>query len=340
MTNNKFQNAINRIPQNCPPIWFMRQAGRYHDHYQNLKKTYTFEQLCKTPELAAETAMGPIRDFDFDVSILFSDILFPLEALGLGLAYNPGPQIDPLLKDLNCLKNFKSHDEASNFLKFQAEAVKCTREELPNDKSLIGFIGGPWTLFTYAKEGVHKGNMIVSKTNQELFHGFCEQMIPLLSYCIDSQLKAGAEVVMIFDTSAGELSPVQFNEVVIPPLTQLTNKFPGKIGYYAKGTTWDQVNTYKDLPLAGRGFDHRYDLKNVLQTQKDGFIQGNFDQTLLFLSSEEFEKRSDQFIERMKELNSEERAGWVCGLGHGVLPKTPQENVRRFISKVREAFND
>ena len=81
MSNIKFKNALERKPQSTPPIWFMRQAGRYHDHYQNLKKSHTFEELCKTPLLAAETAMGPIEEFDFDVAILFSDILFPLESL-------------------------------------------------------------------------------------------------------------------------------------------------------------------------------------------------------------------------------------------------------------------
>ena len=85
MSNSRFINALNRKAQSTPPIWFMRQAGRYHSHYQNLKKSYTFEELCKTPKLAAETAMGPMEEFDFDVAILFSDILFPLESLGMDL---------------------------------------------------------------------------------------------------------------------------------------------------------------------------------------------------------------------------------------------------------------
>ena len=91
MSNDLFLNALNRIDQNTPPIWFMRQAGRYHSHYQKLKEKYTFEELCKNPYLASEVACGPITEFDFDVSILFSDILFPLEGLGLTLESNPGP---------------------------------------------------------------------------------------------------------------------------------------------------------------------------------------------------------------------------------------------------------
>ncbi|RZA02069.1 MAG: uroporphyrinogen decarboxylase, partial [Proteobacteria bacterium] len=91
--NQKFQNALKRIPQNVPPIWFMRQAGRYHAHYQALRAKHSFVELCKNPELAAETTMGPIRDFDFDAAIIFSDILFPLEALGMGLTYAPSPKL-------------------------------------------------------------------------------------------------------------------------------------------------------------------------------------------------------------------------------------------------------
>ena len=103
MSNSKFYNALNQIPQVTPPIWFMRQAGRYHSHYQQLKLKYTFEELCKNAELAAEVACGPVEEFDFDVAILFSDILFVLEGLGLKLEFNPGP----IFKEELNLKNYK-----------------------------------------------------------------------------------------------------------------------------------------------------------------------------------------------------------------------------------------
>ena len=106
MPNERFLNALQGKPQKIPPIWLMRQAGRYHSHYQNLKKSYTFEELCKSPKLAAETAMGPIEDFDFDVAILFSDILFPLESLGMNLKYDPGPKFSELLTPENYKKLF------------------------------------------------------------------------------------------------------------------------------------------------------------------------------------------------------------------------------------------
>lgn len=99
MANLCFQNALKRVPQNIPPVWFMRQAGRYHQHYQALRKQHTFMEMCKDADLAAEVAMGPIEDFDFDLAILFSDLLFPLEAMGMGLEYNPAPTLGWQLND-------------------------------------------------------------------------------------------------------------------------------------------------------------------------------------------------------------------------------------------------
>ena len=156
MSNVLFNNALNRVPQKTPPIWFMRQAGRYHSHYQNLKEDYSFEELCKNPELAAQTALGPINDFDFDVSILFSDILFPLEALGMDLKYNPGPIFGKFINNSN-YDELKTAEEAVFDLTFQSEALKITREILPKNKSLIGFVGGPWTVACYMING--KGDL-------------------------------------------------------------------------------------------------------------------------------------------------------------------------------------
>ena len=146
--NKNFHNAINQVPQKVPPIWFMRQAGRYHSHYQGLRKTYSFVELCKNPELAAEVALGPINDFDYDVAILFSDILFPLESLGLKLDYKPGPIFDGYLTHRD-IKTLKPAQDLLPDLNFQAEALTLTRNSLSNDKSLVGFVGGPWTLLSY-----------------------------------------------------------------------------------------------------------------------------------------------------------------------------------------------
>lgn len=337
--NSKFQNAVKRVSQATPPVWFMRQAGRYHSHYQGLRAKHSFVDLCKKPELATEVTLGPIRDFDFDVAILFSDLLFPLEVLGMGLTYDPGPKLSHSLSEQSLLA-MKDPSEAFEGLKFQSEAMRQIRKALPVDKSLIGFVGGTWTLFTYAVEGAHKGGLEASKRELKLYRKFLERMVPLLKLNIADQLKGGAEVVMIFDTSAGELDPVLFNEIVVPSLDVLIKEFPGRVGYYAKGIQPDHLKSRVFLSdeLAGVGYDHRWDLRSVFQQthRPRGFIQGNFDQSLLFLEPTEFETRATQYLRRMKELPESQRVGWVAGLGHGVLPGTPEVNVKRYIQLVRE----
>jgi uroporphyrinogen decarboxylase len=196
----------------------MRQAGRYHKHYQALRAKHSFMDLCKQPELAAEVALGPVLDFGFDAAILFSDLLFPLAALGMGLEYkDSGPQLSWKL-NAQSISQLRDLDDAWPHLQFQGDAVRATRERLPNDRSLIGFVGGPWTLFVYAVEGTHKGSLSDSKKLLSLFPGFCKIIVPLLERNIQLQLDNGAEVVMIFDTAAGELAPGIFTAEIAPQL--------------------------------------------------------------------------------------------------------------------------
>jgi len=336
--NEKFQNALKHKAQTTPPVWFMRQAGRYHQHYQNLRAQHSFMELCKNAELASEVALGPIQDFDFDVSIMFSDLLFPLEALGMGLEYtDKGPKLGWHLNTEN-YKKLKTASEAIDDLGFQKEVLQLTRQKLPKDKSLIGFVGGPWTLFVYACEGSHAGHLTYSKGHLDLFSGFCEVLVPLLEQNIQLQLEGGAEVVMIFDTAAGELAPDIYKQIIVPQLHRLMNRFPQQLGYYSKGTTESHVQAVQSNVWAGFGVDHRFDLSRVLSTSSSGFVQGNFDQTLLFQEPLQFKETIKKYFEKFEKLSPEERAGWVCGLGHGVLPKTPEENVRSFVKYVREVF--
>lgn len=336
--NTRFHNALKGIPQATPPIWFMRQAGRYHAHYQKLRKENSFMELCKKPKLAAEVALGPVADFDFDVSILFSDLLFPLEALGMGLKYDPAPELGMTLDPQN-VKRLRPFKDAIAELQFQKAAMQETRKVLPTDKSLIGFVGGPWTLFAYAVEGEHKGNLINAKTKLPLYETFCEQLVPLLEANIQLQLDGGAEVVMLFDTAAGELSPLLFKTVVQKHILHFARKFPGKLGYYSKGTTNAHLTELRREPaFAGFGVDHRFSIADELKSTAHGFLQGNFDQALLFSTPDDFQRRFREYTQELLALTPVQRRHWVCGLGHGVLPQTPEQNVRAFVKTIREVF--
>lgn len=342
MTENltKFQAAVQLKEQKVPPIWFMRQAGRYHRHYQKLKEKHDFLELCKVPELAAEVAMGPIEDFDFDAAILFSDLLFPLEALGMGLTYAPGPILDRQLTPAD-LQHLRPLEEAVGHLEFQKTAVKLTRERLPKNKSLIGFVGGTFTLFAYAVAGAHDGNLLLAKTQLEFYKQFGEVILPLLERNIQLQLEGGAELVMIFDTAAGEVSPPILQNYIAPQLARLAARFPKKLGYYSKGTHRSHLmNTvFADMNWAGFGVDHKWNVPGLLRDLPEFFIQGNFDQALLFSEPADLQKRMTEYLRPFLEMPDPSRKGWVCGLGHGVLPKTPEDNVRRFVATVREVFS-
>lgn len=347
-----FRRALIGEPAAVPPIWLMRQAGRYHRPYQMLRARHSFDTLCREPDLAAEVAMGPIRDFDFDAAILFSDLLFPLEALGFGLSYEDGPpQLDGTLTPER-IARFRSTEDALARLVFQRDAMAATRALLPADKGLIGFIGGPWTLFVYAMEGTHAGPLAQAKASLDLYRAFADRMVPLLVDNIRLQFDGGADVVMIFDTAAGELVPETFRRAIAPDLATLTEAFPRRLGYYGKGLRAEHLGPLTPTlspvqgergsfvrELAGLGFDRDWDLAQILQSRlQDGFVQGNFDQEALRLTGAALEGQIDRFLAPLRGLDPETRRGWICGLGHGVLPDTPEESVRTFVHRVRSAF--
>ena len=342
-----FHRALRGEPVAAPPIWLMRQAGRYHAPYQQLRARHSFEALCRTPDLAAEVTMGPVLDFDFDAAILFSDLLFPLEALGFGLSYDDGPpKLDGSLT-FDRIARFRPIDEALARLAFQRDAMQATRLRLPAAKGLIGFVGGPWTLFVYAVEGTHAGPLARAKSSLGLYRAFAERMVPLLLENIRLQFEGGADIVMIFDTAAGELAPDVFAAQMAPDLATLAETFPDRLGYYAKGLraghldsrTADGRTHFLDAPWAGLGLDMRWNLAEALTNRPGrGFVQGNFDPASLHLTGPALETEIERFLAPVRRLDPEARRGWICGLGHGVLPGTPESSVRTFVNRVRGAF--
>jgi len=331
MSNNLFVNALNRTEQETPPIWFMRQAGRYHNHYQKLKEKYTFEQLCKTPELASEVACGPIKEFDFDVSILFSDILFPLEGLGLPLEFKPGPIFGDFINESNYQK-YSNIDRAIDHMSFQKEVIKITREQLHQSKSLIGFVGGLWTLLRFA---VDKKNKLFEPCD---FHfKFLEiTLLPLIKKNIQLQLDSGVEIVMIFDSGLADLSSDLFRNKYILFIQDLVSSFPNKVGYYCKGKSQDEIKLISKFPIAGIGIDHNLNIVDFLSNSNNGFIQGNFNESKMLMNKNDLSKEINLYCDQIQDYGSIK--GWVCGLGHGINKLTPEKNVHLFIDIIRKRF--
>jgi uroporphyrinogen decarboxylase len=336
---NRFRRALAGEPQAVPPIWCMRQAGRYQRAYQSFRRSHSFEDLCRDPELAASVALASVADFDFDAAILFSDLLFPLDAIGLGLSYDDrGPSLARRFTAETAGRR-RSPEALAGALSFQAEAVAATRRQLPADKGLIGFIGGPWTLFVYAVEGSHTGTLSRAKSSLALYRRFARVMVPLLERMLAGQLAAGADLVMVFDTAAGELAPAEFRRYVVSDLTRLAARAPGRLGYFARGLHPAHLGPGSRLPgddWAGLGFDWRWNIADVLASpDRRGFAQGNLDPVLLQLEGQSLTKALDDFLDPLSALDALARRGWICGLGHGVLPGTPESSVRTFVRQVR-----
>lgn len=321
--NTNFTNAINRVEQSCPPIWMMRQAGRYQSSYMELKEKYNFMQMCKLPQVAAKVAMLPIDEFDFDVAILFSDILWHVEGLGLPLTFDPSPKFEFHLSE----ENYKNHmciETAMEHISFQKTALEITRDKLPSSKSLIGFVGGPWSVLNYAL-----GENKASAEFKTMYLN--EVVIPLMARSIRAQKLAGAEIVMIFDSGLHNMTKVYYDNYYLPMMEQLASI--GKVGYYARDLPTNSLPKVKKMEWAGIGIDSTQDLPKTLETCTNGFVQGNFDEKYMLLETKLFKYELDKWLDT---LDGVDTTGWVCGLGHGIHKTTPTDHVKHFIDKVRE----
>lgn len=337
--NRKVVNGKTQVP-----VWFMRQAGRYHAHYQAIKAKSDFLTMCKDPKLACEVTMGPIEDFKFDAAILFSDLLFPLEHLGTGLRYDPGPKLDWHLDSVEKLKSLKELAPAEKFFSFQKEACVLLKKALPQDKTLLGFVGGPFTLYTYVTEGLHDGNLVSAKRglHDGRWQGFLEKLIPNLVTEMRVQAEGGADAVCLFDTAAGELSPGDYGRFVVPALKTVMTEFKKlcpktKITYYSKHTQRAHLDFLHDLPINTIGIDWRCDLVEVQKMFPKLFVQGNFDPIWLHLPQ-------NIMLENLKSWHKDlikrglDSSRWICGLGHGVTIQTPEDNVRKAVELVHAEF--
>jgi uroporphyrinogen decarboxylase len=338
--------ALARRNRRRPPVWFMRQAGRYHRHYQALRARHEFIELCKNPRLATEVTMGPVDDFGFDAAILFSDLLFPLEAMGMGLEYSPGPKLAWHLRSSADVARLQGGAARARHMDFQGEAIALLKTRLAPDRALIGFVGGPFTLYAYAAAGTHQGftQQGAGALPLACYDGFCEQLIPLLAANMVLQAEAGADCVALFDTAAGALSPELFAQHVVGPLAATIALFRQRcpqtpLIYYSRETGPAHWLLLRDLGVQCLGVDWRHDLADTLSRESAHWcLQGNLDPEWLHLPAAELEPRVRAVFERVLALPEATRASWVCGLGHGVLQLTPEDNVRLVLKIQREMF--
>ena len=332
------------------PVWFMRQAGRYHGHYQKIRREHDFMSMCKNAELACEITMGPVEEFDFDAAILFSDLLFPLEQLNFGLSYLSGPPTLEMVLDspaaISKLESSGKKASAEEFYAFQKKALLLIKKKLKAQKTLLGFVGAPFTLYTYACEGKHSGNLVSSKNG--LYDGryelFLKILLPDLLANMKIQAQGGADAVCLFDTAAGELCLEDYKHFIVPGLRQLAALFKSaypkvKLVYYSKMTNAQYLETIQCRDIDVLGVDWRCDIKGMLeQFSGQYYIQGNIDPAWLFLPWDVLKTKLDGYWLEVSRLPAKMLQQWICGLGHGVLPGTPEENVRNTVQHIKANF--
>ena len=339
-----FNDRIQRDGKTQVPVWFMRQAGRYHAHYQNIRKNHEFMSMCKNPKLAHEITHGPLDEFNFDAAILFSDLLFPLEQLGMGLSYHSGPPtLEVALEKPEDLKNLKSIEDSATFYKFQQEACQLLKASMPAHKTLLGFVGSPFTLYSYAVEGAHKGNLNSTKLGlfDGRYQGFVDLIFENLLGEMKMQAEGGADAICLFDTACGEVDLQMFKKYLLPTIKKITatfkKSFPDKkVVYYSKMTNLNYLREIQDDHIDVLGVDWRQNITTVLdELGSNYYIQGNLDPSLLFLLWEHLEKEWLSLWDRVQ-ASKVGPSKWICGLGHGVLPMTPESNVMNSVKLIHE----
>ena len=333
-----FQKACRQIPDERTPVWFMRQAGRYMAEYRELRKSHPILELCKTPRLACEVTMQPIEEFDFDAAIIFADLLLPLEPMGLDLEFvkGDGPKIHNPVRsgaDVDRLDTSRAIE-----LDYVGEAIRLTRDALDDSKSLIGFVGAPFTLASYMIEGSGSRNYAHAKRlmygDKGAWDALMDRIVRVVTPFAASQVAGGADAIQVFDSWVGALSPDDYESYVLPHTRMLVRQLQTTgvpVIYFGTG-----AGSY--LPLLHKagadvlGLDWRVRLDEAWASIDHGVaVQGNLDPVSLLAPPETIRAKVRRILER-----ADGRPGHIFNLGHGIIPETPVEHVRAAVQAVRE----
>ena len=334
MYNDLFLRTCRLEETERTPIWLMRQAGRYMKEYQKIRSRHTFLEMCKMPEVAAEITMQPIKAFGFDAAILFSDILIPVEAMGIDLEFieGGGPVLKTKIETKGDVESLIV-PEPETQLGFVLETIKLLREKLT--VPLIGFSGAPFTLASYMIEGGGSKNYVKTKSLMYNEPGVWRRLLDKLSKTVsaylNAQIEAGAQAVQVFDSWVGCLSPEDYKKFAQPYSKKVFDRIKG-VPRIHFGT--DSATLLELMSKAGGdviGVDWRVNLDDAWERIGRGKgIQGNLDPVALYA-------RTDELVNLVKDIikRADNRPGHVFNLGHGILPTTPVENVKVLVDAVK-----
>jgi len=334
---DRFLRACRREPVDVTPVWFMRQAGRYMAEYRALRAKYTLLELCKNPELATQVTLQPVNAHHVDAAILFADILLPLEPMGapFEFAKGEGPVIHEPVRDRAAVERLRVI-EPEDGLGYVLEAIKLIRKELDGKTPLIGFAGAPFTLASYLIEGGKSSNYALTKrmmyNEPETWNLLMSKFSEVVRRYLHAQIKAGANAVQLFDSWVGSLSPMDYEQYILPHVQHILKDLE-KTGVPVIHFGTDTATLLGLQKRAGGtviGVDWRTPLDQAIALLGDDVaVQGNLDPLLLGAPRELLGSRVDDILNR-----AGGRAGHIFNLGHGILPDTDPDAVKFVVDRV------
>ncbi|OZJ03901.1 hypothetical protein BZG36_03284 [Bifiguratus adelaidae] len=329
------------------PVWIMRQAGRTLPKFREMKKEHDFFTICRTPEIASEVTLEPIEYYDglLDAAIIFSDILVIPQAMGLEVLMNPAPFFPHPIETPDDLERLTKNVDVNKELGYVFEAITLTRHKLEGRVPLFGFSGAPWTLFAYMIEG--GGSKLFTKAKTWLYR-YPEASHRLLQHITDvtveylvGQVKAGAQILQVFDSWAGDLSPEDFRTFSLPYLHQIAARVQENLSIagvdivpmviFAKGA-WFALKDLSNMGYSVVGLD--WTIPPEFAKEQTGgrvAVQGNMDPTVLFGTPEKVRETATNMVKAFGK-----DAKWIANLGHGIMPGTDPEMCRVYLQTIRD----
>jgi uroporphyrinogen decarboxylase len=334
--NDRFLRALRREKTDVTPVWFMRQAGRYMPEYRALRLKHTLLELCKTPELATEVTLQPLR-LGVDAAILFADILLPLEPMGapFEFAKGEGPVIHEPITSRAQIDKLRVIDPEEG-LGYVLAAIKSIKKELTGKLPLIGFAGAPFTLASYLIEGGKSAHFAKTKrlmyAEPEAWNALMGKLAEVVRKYLRAQIAAGADCVQLFDSWVGQLSPEDYKDYVQPHVAHIlkdVEKAGVPVIHFGTGTH-SLLELQRDAGGTAIGLDWRTPFaEGWKRIGYDRAVQGNMDPTVLFAPVEIAKQHAKRVLDA-----AGKRPGHVFNLGHGILPETPVETVQAVIDFV------
>ncbi len=335
--NDLFLRALNNETVERPPVWMMRQAGRYLPEFMALRKKYDFFTRCKTPELASEITVQPIRIVKPDAAILFSDILVIPQAMGIDVELEDGigPVLPNPIRSMNDVAQTRIPDITES-LGYVMDAIDMTKEKLNNEVPLIGFAGSPWTIFCYAVEGKGSKNFDKAKafcfSQPKAAHELLQKITDTTILYLKEKVKHGVNAIQIFDSWGGMLSPADYKEFSWQYINQIVEALASetKVIVFGKGC-WFALGDMAKSKAAALGVDWTCSPQNARYlTGGNITLQGNFDPSRLLSPIPTIKRMVHEMIDAFGKDN------YIVNLGHGILPNIPVDHAKAFIDAVKE----